>query len=402
MGIAKRLWLEEEERLWVDQGTFVCAECVEDDFLRALVAANANAAECSYCHRNAEELIAAPFGVLMEPIAGAIFEEFNDPVVANVPYDGGLVDEGFPTDEMLEQLGWEANPRLLGAVAASLKNQMWVQAPGGMWMGSTENEMYLDAWQRFAQIVKHSTRYFFSRTAATEHDGTDAFAPLNILPKVAEFAHSLRLLETIAPDTALYRVRKTPADPEWRAAAKTMGPPPSAACSAGRMNPAGIRYFYLAFEPATAIAELSGPAPLNLTLATFTTARPITVLNLVNLPRLPSMFDAAKRRDREAILFLHSFANEISQPVTKDGREHIDYVPSQVMSEFFAQVYQLPGEPPRKLDGIIYRSAVRPGGKNVVFFPMDRMGEASFDQVVFRASRNCVFATDAEMMAAMA
>ena len=114
------------------------------------------------------------------------------------------------------------------------------------------------------------------------------------------------------------------------------------------------------------------------------------------------MFDAARRRDREAILFLHSFANEISKPVTKDGREHIDYVPSQVMSEFFAQVYQLPGETPRHLDGIIYRSAVRPGGKNVVLFPIARIGEASFDQVVFRTARNHTFATAADVAAAVA
>lgn len=56
--------------------------------------------------------------------------------------------------------------------------------------------------------------------------------------------------------------------------------------------------------------------------------------------------------------------------MAKDGHEHIDYVPSQVICEYLAQVF----EPAlgTRLGGLIYPSAVHPGGKSLVVFPEDR------------------------------
>ena len=55
-------------------------------------------------------------------------------------------------------------------------------------------------------------------------------------------------------------------------------------------------------------------------------------------------------------------------PVRKDGMEHVEYVPSQVVCEFFAQVFGRKDDG-RPVDGIAYRSAVVPDGQNVVLFP---------------------------------
>jgi hypothetical protein len=55
------------------------------------------------------------------------------------------------------------------------------------------------------------------------------------------------------------------------------------------------------------------------------------------------------------------------RPVIRDAQEHIDYVPSQVVSEFFAQVLRT--EAGDRLDGVAYPSAVLPGGRNLVIFP---------------------------------
>ena len=49
-----------------------------------------------------------------------------------------------------------------------------------------------------------------------------------------------------------------------------------------------------------------------------------------------------------------------------DGREHIDYVPSQIVTEYFRHVYRTyDGKP---LDGIIFPSAHVRNGKNFVIF----------------------------------
>jgi hypothetical protein len=104
-------------------------------------------------------------------------------------------------------------------------------------------------------------------------------------------------------------------------------------------------------------------------------------LNLTKLPDLPSIFDDNRRNEREGLIFLEHFIEEISKPVTKDGSEHIEYVPSQVVSEYFALVFQ-PAKG-KNLDGILYPSSVHSGGRNLVLFPSERTFEPIFDQIGF-------------------
>jgi hypothetical protein len=82
------------------------------------------------------------------------------------------------------------------------------------------------------------------------------------------------------------------------------------------------------------------------------------------------LFDIANKELREQALIVRAFVDAISAPVRKDGREHIDYVPSQVICEYLAQVFR-PGAG-RTLGGLIYPSSVQLGGKNLVVFPEDR------------------------------
>lgn len=56
------------------------------------------------------------------------------------------------------------------------------------------------------------------------------------------------------------------------------------------------------------------------------------------------------------VQFLWQFVNEISKPVAHDGSEHIEYVPTQVVSEYFAQAFQYAKG--KRIDGLIYPSAV--------------------------------------------
>ena len=70
--------------------------------------------------------------------------------------------------------------------------------------------------------------------------------------------------------------------------------------------------------------------------------------------------------------FLAHFAADISLPVSKDSLEHIQYAPTQVISEYFAQVFAPDGPDFPKLDGLKFRSAKCFDGKNLVLFPQNR------------------------------
>jgi RES domain-containing protein len=134
------------------------------------------------------------------------------------------------------------------------------------------------------------------------------------------------------------------------------------------MNPAGISYLYTALDESTALAEVASAPPLDVAIADFATTRQLWVLDLCELPRIPSVFDLEQQPHQDFITFLHQFVKEISQPVSKHLDERIAYVPTQVVCEWFAQVFR-PNGPDSRLDGLVYPSAVRRGGRNLVLFP---------------------------------
>ena len=82
--------------------------------------------------------------------------------------------------------------------------------------------------------------------------------------------------------------------------------------------------------------------------------------------RIESLFDRNKRELRPAIKLLWSFAADISKPIEKDGREHIDYVPTQVFTEYFRHTYE--DDEGNKVDGVFYPSSKDKGNIACVLF----------------------------------
>jgi hypothetical protein len=82
----------------------------------------------------------------------------------------------------------------------------------------------------------------------------------------------------------------------------------------------------------------------------------------------------------------------ISQPVEKvekNGREHIKYVPTQVLSEYFAKIYKKPDGNP--LDGMVYYSAARNAGTNIVLFPPKQNKKGFMELVDFEGTEELIF-----------
>lgn len=134
------------------------------------------------------------------------------------------------------------------------------------------------------------------------------------------------------------------------------------------MNAAGIPYFYLAKERRTAIGEVASHPPGKLSIGKFELDRAIPVLNLTNLPSAASIFDVDAYDKRQLNLFLRDFVKRIASPVQKDGREHVEFVPSQLVSEYFSEMFEWP-DSGRRIGGMVYPSTLVPNGQNVVLFP---------------------------------
>jgi len=382
--------MDAEDRGWAAPEKNVCAKCVDDDHLKRLINASATSLTCDYCGREGQTEIAAPVEEIMPAVMGALSHYFSPPGGAGVPYEtaeGGWLVQPTDTQDALMSLPLECNDQLFEDIvdAISTFNDAWVEAANGSWVGEHENARLIGGWNVFADHVKHRQRYFFTQ-AQHEELGPD-IEPSRLLHALGTVVSRLELIHSISSKTLFYRVRALARGDRLPKDKENLGAPPPSIAAAGRMNPPGISYLYLALEKPTAIAEVALGPPCSFVVAEFGVRRNLTVLNLTDLPAVPSMFNHERLSERELLLFLTTFVEKISQPVIKDGTEHVEYVPSQVVCEYFASAFK-----PNKitLDGILYPSAVRPGGRNLVLFPDHDGGEDRFPDVYLTGTAEAV------------
>ncbi|MEI7868037.1 MAG: HEPN-associated N-terminal domain-containing protein [Candidatus Methylumidiphilus sp.] len=379
MGRAKEEMMEAEERGWNRPNGFVCPDCVEDEFLKEIIRENACVIKCDYCGGRTCKYSAAPVSEIMEPIANAVFYYFNDPINSMIPFDheeDSYLLDTTDTRDVLEQLSLDCNEQLFEEIVEAFIHNEWVEAAGGVWSGSHPHEIMSFMWDRFADIVKHEIRYFFGNSKEELND--EEYTPSNLLPTIGNLVLRHNLISVLPKDSLLFRARPRQIGENWHLNEDELGAPPPEKASSGRMNPAGISYLYLAYTQETSLAEIENDSTQQAAIGKFEVSKDLHILDLSKLPALPSMFDDYSREEREELIFLEKFVSEIKKPVNKNGNEHIEYVPSQIVSEYFALIFQANG---KKIDGILYPSAVHKGGKNLVLFPNERGNSPRFDQV---------------------
>src|SRR5205823_8543873 len=103
-----------------------------------------------------------------------------------------------------------------------------------------------------------------------------------------------------------------------------------------------------------------------LTLGTFEAGPGFQILDLADPPAIPSVFEAERRHLIGPLRFLHVFVEEVRKPIRRDQLEHVEYVPTQIVAEYFRHLYEQ--QTSQRVDGIAYRSAIVRGGPNVVLF----------------------------------
>lgn len=105
------------------------------------------------------------------------------------------------------------------------------------------------------------------------------------------------------------------------------------------------------------------------------------MVDLTRLPRPLRFFEPQPEtsvENRYVLSFLNSFGVSIARKVEPGDREHIDYVPTQVVTEWF-RTTPLGNEP--HIDGILYRSAQRAGGTSLVLFADQEKIALSEDEI---------------------
>lgn len=379
MGYWKERMLREDERGWsyLDADLHVCAECFDDEAIRDFIEENASELECSYCHKRGDKPIAAPMNSVLEVIGSAVSYGYTDPANTLPREDGDWVfgESIMDIDEVLEDLGY---PTQDDAVAEDIRQAF----SGRQWVvknffGLSEDEELRYGWGDFVTAVKHRSRYLFMLPAKGETE-FDKIPPHKMLDEIGQVVINVELVKEMKAGTHWFRARIHDPAESYSTPSELGTVPKEKTKYPNRMSPAGIPMFYGATDEATAIAETYLPEPgrqAAATIATFQTARDLQVLDLTDLPPMPSSFDESTRHLRPAIAFLRDFVEDLTRPIVKDGREHIEYVPTQVVTEYFRHAFErLSGE---RVNGIIYPSSRNGGICCVLFFENEHCCETT-------------------------
>lgn len=370
MGLAKR-WAEEiSARGFDDTGNqTVCMTCVLDDDLRAEAGKHLSEWECTFCGDTADEdddPIAAPFDDFMTIIMDALHFVYRDPE-GSLAWDseegewvGGQVISS--TEAAYDFCRYDVTDKVMESIAGAIREEDWTDEDIAQ---LSPDEALRFSWEAFHDKVKYSSRFVFLSTPEEHSDHPDEFTTEEFLQKVDAVLLNHGTLLPVAAGRKFWRGRLTgdPANARVWNKASELGPPPREFASNSRMSPAGITMFYGSNDIATAVAEIGAhSSQRHAILGQFETIRDLILLNLADLPPVPSLYtEAGRTPERYDLVFLHRFATDLGKPIALDGREHIEYVPTQVVTEYLRFVSK------NAADGILYRSAQNQGVCCVLF-----------------------------------
>jgi len=349
---------------------YVCAGCIQDDGLKPYVEAHVCHSQCSYCGKTSDGEIAANINNVTVFIFESLMTEYGLAIESLVyeSAEGGYQGPITDFDDVLRYSGELEvdNEELMEDILQAMPEEPIFSKD----LFHDETGELQSAWDTFAKQIMHEQRYVFFRTKTVE-DHKYSFdrqeEPHTILESLGGIVRELEMVRTLAPETIVYRGREHPEEKHYTSAAD-LGVPPKERASQSRMSGAGIPVFYGALDAETTQMEVESddPARAIVTIGTFRTLRSLNVLDLADPIEGVSIFDAQRRHQRSARAFLREFRADISKPIQKDNRIHIEYVPTQVVAEYFRHVFV--DEDQSQLDGILYPSTRNDNGVCCVLF----------------------------------
>lgn len=379
-----------------DIGTSICSDCIKEDGINTFIIENSTTATpaCSYCQNT--NIQTCDMGLVVGYIHDCIIKEWSDPA-EELPYEsaeGGYQGEVLHTQELLWELGVDVdNESIHDDIANSIEQGYWTRSD---YFSLQPDQTLIYGWKGFCQFVMSKSRYFFLSASNESYDRNqhDEMNPIEILDSVASIIKNLNMIKEIPTSKEIKRVRIV-GDYKEATTASDLGSPPLNFCNiANRMSPAGIPMFYGAFDLVTSIKETFEPEP-NLTkkavVGNFFPCRDLHVIDLSQQFKIPTIFDQDQSYRFEK-RFLYDFIKDFTKPIERAERAHIDYVPTQIVTEYFRHI--LSKDRSMKIDGVIYPSSKNKNHKAVVIF-------ADNDQCVekgikSRYTENLLFLNDYE------
>lgn len=195
-------------------------------------------------------------------------------------------------------------------------------------------------WENFKKEIKNVNRFHIQNG-------------LNLRELEDQFSKR-ELSRTLKKGAVVYRGRISGKEGFKR---KDMSNPPENHARAGRANPAGISYLYVADQPKTTLYETRASLLDYVTIGKFEVLEDLKVMNLRDNTSL-DLIRWAESEEVEMFLFIYKLQEELSKPYRNTDQE-LDYIPTQYLCEFIKSL---------GYDGVEYQSSLYPPGYNIAVF----------------------------------
>ena len=366
--------MEEAERFWALGLNNVaekdlCGRHIDERAIKNFIRRTGTPGVCDYCGR---ETTTISLESLMMLIMETVTDFYCDP--ADFMYynsrEGGYLGNLYDIGDILQEdfkLDITDNSLFEDVFDATDRAREWANE---LDYRDSPAETLQYSWQYFKDIVQHRSRYYFAMTKGL-NSLEYRLMPQQILLEIGRNIDKYKLVKSLPQGTRFYRCRQhVRGDRSVHTAEGMTAPPQQFATQPNRMSPAGISMFYGGFEADTAIAETvdfqSRDRKLY-TTAVFETKKEMTIIDLSALPPVPSPFDVRRRKHYYPLIFLNSFVKDLAKPLSNKALNHIDYVPTQIITEYFRYPFSESLGVDKKIDGIIYPSS-KNGKKACVLF----------------------------------
>ncbi|MCG1027611.1 RES domain-containing protein [Virgibacillus halodenitrificans] len=360
----------------------VCGECIDEHYIQKFIEEKAYSSFCDYCGNEDEDgsFIAADIDEVMEFIIDHLKYEWGHPDNEGVGFDsreggylGVSVYDGWDfAGDILCHEAEIVNSSLIEDIRDNLADTMWCEVDP---YALSQGEELFFTWKSFSNQVKYETRYVFSDSSGIQNT-EGSLEPFEIIKFIGSWVEDIGLIDEL-PSQKIYRARVSSKGEVFKSPREIGTPPRDYALNSNRMSPAGIPMFYGAIDINTALLEVNYQAGEGsvASIGEFINSSSLTVLDLTSFPKMPSIFDEKEREKRYVINFFYNFLDDFTKPISKDGKEHIDYVPTQIVTEYFRRIFSTKDD--RKLDGIVYRSSKNGEKSFVLFFENEDFGDSS-------------------------
>lgn len=385
MGLVKEMMIQmEEDRIRgysvPDMGEkFLCTHHFSNPYLSGFIATNGVSGYCSYCGHEGTVIDLAVFVEYIGKRLAEYLEDINDAglFLESMLYDDD--DEEIPG--LIRRCGYIApadadfyestEEAMVDFDLVPDSDSLYEDIASNLYLGDkirrdptspllSDELSFL--WHQFSSLVRYRQRYTFFRSSLFQEDLRQSSNALSDI--LAELSGLVQLVERTLPmGSRLYRCR--PAMPsDTIEGFNDVTAPPAKFAKANRLSPTGISMFYGSFDEDTPLAETLNYANTSQVIyrGAFKTKKDLSVIDLCRIPKIDFWMPSGWQE----YSFLHDFHEEISKPIGKEDNPDIEYIPSQIFTEYLRHLCKASsGEP---YDGIIYQSSLTKKENIVLFF----------------------------------